>query len=116
MNVNDAVKAATSDAAEVVERRLLLWAVVGTLTLTAVGFATATLYLVLAKPLGPAWACALTAIACALTALAVILIFRIRRPDATHKTDPGETQGLSDQDAVGHLIATFAAAYRATKQ
>ena len=111
MKVPVSVRAATSDAADIVQRRLTLWAVVGVLSLTAFGFATAALFLALTEPLGTAGACVI--VACGYAGLAVVIVLASRGREGPAQRTAADR--LSDEDAIGHLVATFAAAYRAAR-
>lgn len=85
------------------------------LTATAIGFATAAVYLALAPHLGAVNACLLIAMANLLIALVIFLMVRGAGETERERESPPERPEL-EPDAISHLIATFLAGVRAGRQ
>ena len=98
------------------QRRLFLGLVAWGMGLVAFGFGNAALFLAMLPGLGALRTCAVLAVIYALAAAFVLAVTRREQdrvpPPAARLAEP---RAMSDDDAIGHLVATFLAALRATR-
>lgn len=114
MNLDQIVRI-TRKAEQRAQRVVFVGGLMMLLTATAIGFATAALYLALAPWLGAVNACLLIAAADLVIVLAIFVLAR-RPGEAKRERRPPPERSELEPDAISHLINTFLAGVRAGRE
>ena len=110
----DRIARMAGDSARRARRTLLVGGALALLAVTALGFATAALYLSVSELAGPPLACLVIAAGYGLAALGVWLAL-LDHGEARQSRSSSVSPGL-ERDAVSELIATFLAGVRAGRE
>ena len=113
MGLPDIVSEAASVAREA-RRRLMAIIIVAASGIVACSFFTAAAFLALSPKVGTIATCVLLGAFYLVVALAVEVVARSRQSEK-RQTSAEMKPGMSDQDAIGHLVSTFMAGLRAAR-